>query len=66
MVTFRNVVAGTPLVNWHSIQDWQIAFSRGTRGFVVMVADNTQVRARLLHVYAFMRLYMTIMKTITK
>lgn len=43
MVAFRNVVAGTPLQNWHSFGDFQIAFSRGNKGFIVIVADESHL-----------------------
>lgn len=39
MVAFRNVVHGTDILNWWSNDNYQIAFSRGNKGFIVINAD---------------------------
>lgn len=41
MVAFRNVVAGTTLTNFQSFGDQQISFSRGDKGFIALVADDS-------------------------
>ncbi|VEN41495.1 unnamed protein product [Callosobruchus maculatus] len=40
MVGFRNVVEGTPLTNWWTDGNQQIAFSRGNKGFVAFTASG--------------------------
>ncbi|XP_052759709.1 alpha-amylase-like isoform X1 [Mya arenaria] len=45
MVAFRNVVGGTPLQNWHAFGDYQIAFSRGNKGFIAIVGDGSHLNA---------------------
>ncbi|KAH3712444.1 alpha-amylase-like [Dreissena polymorpha] len=45
MVAFRNVVAGTPLQNWQALGDNQIAFSRGTKGFIAIVGDGSHMNS---------------------
>lgn len=40
MVIFRNVVNGQPLSNWWDNGNSQIAFSRGSKGFIVINNDD--------------------------
>ncbi|KAK2139807.1 hypothetical protein LSH36_1599g00011 [Paralvinella palmiformis] len=40
MVRFRNVVIGEPIVYWWDNGQNQIAFSRGTKGFLIINGDN--------------------------
>lgn len=47
MVAFRNVVDGTPVKNWWAGSDYQIAFSRGNKGFIVINADNSRLSANM-------------------
>ncbi|KAH3711313.1 hypothetical protein DPMN_070818 [Dreissena polymorpha] len=47
MVRFANVVAGTPVQNWQTFGDFQIAFSRGSKGFVAMAADDGHFNRRI-------------------
>ncbi|XP_045181184.2 alpha-amylase-like [Mercenaria mercenaria] len=41
MVAFRNVVAGTSVTNFRCYGDQQISFSRGEKGFLVLVGDSS-------------------------
>ena len=43
MVAFRNVVMGTNLQNWWDNGDYQIAFSRGNKGFIVIAVDGSHL-----------------------
>ena len=47
MVAFRNVVAGTYVNNWQAPGDYQIAFSRGGKGFIAIVADGSHLNQNL-------------------
>ncbi|NP_001003729.1 AmyAc_bac_euk_AmyA and Aamy_C domain-containing protein precursor [Danio rerio] len=47
MVIFRNVVNGQPLFNWWDNGNSQIAFSRGSKGFIVINNDNWELNATL-------------------
>jgi alpha-amylase len=52
MVQFRNAVRGTLVLNWWDNGDNQIAFSRGTRGFIAFNGQfganmNTRIRTGL-------------------
>ncbi|VEN53994.1 unnamed protein product [Callosobruchus maculatus] len=40
MVEFRNVVHGTPMANWWTDGNQQIAFSRGNKGFVAFTVSG--------------------------
>ena len=40
MVAFRNVVSGTNVENWQSFAEFQIAFSRGNKGFIAINAAS--------------------------
>jgi len=40
MVAFRNVASGTNVENWQSFGDYQIAFSRGNKGFIAINAAS--------------------------
>jgi alpha-amylase len=45
MVSFRRVVAGTPITNWWDDGANAIAFSRGDKGFVAINRESTPVTA---------------------
>nr|KAG5696356.1 hypothetical protein BaRGS_028351 [Batillaria attramentaria] len=47
MVAFRNVAGITPLQNWWSGADYQIAFSRGNRAFIALNLEEFELRADL-------------------
>ncbi|VDI54328.1 Hypothetical predicted protein [Mytilus galloprovincialis] len=47
MVAFRNVVHGTDILNWWSKDNYQIAFSRGDKGFIVINADVQDLNLEL-------------------
>ncbi|KAL3892174.1 hypothetical protein ACJMK2_004408 [Sinanodonta woodiana] len=47
MVAFRNVVFGTSLVNWWDNGNYQIAFSRGNKGFIVFNLESYNLNTRL-------------------
>ncbi|XP_063406038.1 alpha-amylase-like [Mytilus trossulus] len=47
MVDFRNVVHGTNIHNWWSNGNYQIAFSRGDKGFIVINADVPDLNLEL-------------------
>ncbi|KAK7482695.1 hypothetical protein BaRGS_00026104, partial [Batillaria attramentaria] len=47
MVAFRNVVGTAPEANWWSGSDYQIAFSRGNKGFVAINLESGQLSANL-------------------
>lgn len=47
MVGFRNAVNGTAIRNWWDNGSNQIAFCRGTSGFVAFNGDQTDLRADL-------------------
>lgn len=47
MVKFRNVVHGTNILNWWSNGYYQIAFSRGNKGFIVINADVPDLNLEL-------------------
>ena len=41
MVEFRNTVSGTNVENFQTFGDYQVAFSRGNKGFVALVGDTS-------------------------
>jgi hypothetical protein len=41
MVNFRKTVGGAPLVNWQTGNNMQIAFGRGSAGFVAINNANS-------------------------
>uniref|UniRef100_A0A2C9KDQ1 alpha-amylase n=1 Tax=Biomphalaria glabrata TaxID=6526 RepID=A0A2C9KDQ1_BIOGL len=43
MVGFRNMVSGTALNNWWSGADYQIAFSRGNKGFIALNLESFDI-----------------------
>ncbi|VDI23254.1 Hypothetical predicted protein [Mytilus galloprovincialis] len=43
MVAFRNVVSGSYINNWWHHNDYQIAFSRGNKGFIAINADTVDL-----------------------
>ncbi|KAK3593460.1 hypothetical protein CHS0354_020226 [Potamilus streckersoni] len=47
MVAFRNVVHGTGLTHWWDNGNYQIAFSRGNKGFIVMNAEGSDLNSNL-------------------
>ncbi|XP_052436227.1 amyAc_bac_euk_AmyA and Aamy_C domain-containing protein isoform X3 [Carassius gibelio] len=47
MVIFRNVVSGQPLSNWWDNGNNQIAFSRGSKGFIVINNDDWALNVTL-------------------
>jgi alpha-amylase len=47
MVAFRNVVAGTPLNNFHSYGNQAISFSRGDKGFIALVGDGSSINSNI-------------------
>ena len=47
MAQFRSVVQGTTLTHWQAPGDFQIAFSRGNKGFIAIVADSSHMNANL-------------------
>uniref|UniRef100_UPI00398F0C0F pancreatic alpha-amylase-like n=1 Tax=Pristiophorus japonicus TaxID=55135 RepID=UPI00398F0C0F len=47
MVIFRNVVNGEPLANWWDNGSNQIAFGRGTRGFIAINNDDWNMNVTL-------------------
>uniref|UniRef100_A0A671RYL4 Alpha-amylase n=2 Tax=Sinocyclocheilus anshuiensis TaxID=1608454 RepID=A0A671RYL4_9TELE len=47
MVIFRNVVNGQPLSNWWDNSNNQIAFSRGSKGFIVINNDDWALNVTL-------------------
>ncbi|XP_055895484.1 alpha-amylase-like isoform X1 [Biomphalaria glabrata] len=47
MVGFRNMVSGTALENWWSGADYQIAFSRGDKGFIALNLEGFDVNQNL-------------------
>lgn len=47
MVGFRNVVNGTPLVNWWDNGNNRIAFGRGDKGFIVINKESGTMSQRL-------------------
>ncbi|CAG2221663.1 AMY [Mytilus edulis] len=47
MVAFRNVVSGTYRENWWDDGDYQIAFSRGNKGFIAINAGALDMRISL-------------------
>lgn len=47
MVAFRNVVMGTSMTNWWDNGNYQIAFSRGNKGFIAINDDASSLSANL-------------------
>ncbi|KAL4216996.1 alpha-amylase [Mactra antiquata] len=47
MVAFRNVVSGTGVLNFKSYGDQQISFSRGSKGFIAIVADGSHLNQNI-------------------
>ena len=47
MVKFRNVVGSEPLVNWLDNGFHQIAFGRGSKGFVVINNEDSELSQTL-------------------
>ncbi|KAI8797778.1 C-type lectin domain family 4 member E [Biomphalaria glabrata] len=47
MVGFRNLVSGTALENWWSGADYQIAFSRGDKGFIALNLEGFDINQNL-------------------
>ncbi|XP_053383074.1 alpha-amylase-like [Mercenaria mercenaria] len=47
MVAFRNVVAGTSVDHFQSYWDQQISFSRGKKGFIAIVGDNSSLNQNI-------------------
>ncbi|KAH9519908.1 hypothetical protein Btru_071218 [Bulinus truncatus] len=47
MVAFRNMARGTPLANWWSGSDYQIAFSRGNKAFIALNLESHDINANL-------------------
>nr|AFE48186.1 amylase [Spondylus violaceus] len=47
MVAFRNVVMGTNVQNWWDNTNYQIAFGRGNKGFIVMNMDSSRLEQTL-------------------
>jgi alpha-amylase len=47
MVKFKAVVEGTVMENWWTNDNNQIAFSRGSKGFVVFNLDNDMINVKI-------------------
>ncbi|KAK3743676.1 hypothetical protein RRG08_030798 [Elysia crispata] len=48
MVAFSNMAANSPVTNWWKGGDYQIAFSRGSRAFMVMNLEGYDINANLM------------------
>ncbi|KAK7490507.1 hypothetical protein BaRGS_00018293, partial [Batillaria attramentaria] len=47
MVAFRNIAGVTPVANWWSGADYQIAFSRGNRAFIALNLESWSINETL-------------------
>ncbi|KAK0060763.1 alpha-amylase [Biomphalaria pfeifferi] len=47
MIAFRNMARGTPIANWWSGADYQIAFSRGNKAFIALNLEGFEINQML-------------------